>query len=143
MDADRWRQLQDWFAAARAMPSTEREAFLADKAQVDPVLAAQVRALLIADASTGIMDAWAPHLASVAQVIEPAAPAFVGSYRIVSEIGRGGMGTVYLADRAGADFDHRVAIKLIGTSDADDPLHQRFLAERRILAGLVHPNIAR
>ena len=56
MDADRWRQLQDWFAAARAMPSTEREAFLADKAQVDPVLAAQVRALLIADASTGIMD---------------------------------------------------------------------------------------
>ena len=53
------------------------------------------------------------------------------------------MGTVYLADRAGADFEHRVAIKLIGTSDADDPLHQRFLAERRILAGLVHPNIAR
>jgi serine/threonine-protein kinase len=143
MDADRWRQLQDWFAAARAIPSTEREAFLAARAQADPDLAAQVRALLIADASSGIMDAWAPQLASVAQVIEPAAPASVGSYRIVSEIGRGGMGTVYLADRAGADFDHRVAIKLIGTSDAGDPLHQRFLAERRILAGLVHPNIAR
>jgi serine/threonine-protein kinase len=143
MDADRWRQLQDWFAAARAIPSAGREAFLADKAGADPDLAAQVRALLIADASSGIMDAWAPQLASVAQVIEPAAPAYVGSYRIVSEIGRGGMGTVYLADRAGADFDHRVAIKLIGTSDAGDPLHQRFLAERRILAGLVHPNIAR
>jgi serine/threonine-protein kinase len=143
MDADRWRQLQDWFAAARAIPSSEREAFLADKAQADPDLAAQVRALLIADAASGIMDAWAPQLASVAQVIEPAAPPHVGSYRIVSEIGRGGMGTVYLAERAGADFDHRVAIKLIGTSDAGDPLHQRFLAERRILAGLVHPSIAR
>ena len=102
-----------------------------------------MRALLIADESSGIMDAWAPQLASVAQVIEPAAPAHVGAYRIVSEIGRGGMGTVYLADRAGADFEHRVAIKLIGTSDEGDPLHQRFLAERRILAGLVHPNIAR
>ena len=143
MDADRWRQLQDCFAAARATPPAEREAFLAARAEADPDLAAQVRALLIADESSGIMDAWAPQLGSVAQVIEPAAPAHVGAYRIVSEIGRGGMGTVYLADRAGADFEHRVAIKLIGTSDAGDPLHQRFLAERRILAGLVHPNIAR
>jgi serine/threonine protein kinase len=143
MDSDRWRQLQDWFAAARATPPAEREAFLAARAVADPDLAAQLRALLVADELTGIMDAWAPQLASVAQVIEPAAPAHVGAYRIVSEIGRGGMGTVYLADRAGADFEHRVAIKLIGTSDADDPLHQRFLAERRILAGLVHPNIAR
>ena len=143
MDADRWQQLQDWFAAARATPPADRQAFLDGKAQTDPDLAAQVRALLIADESTGIMDAWAPQLASVAQVIEPAAPTHVGAYRIVSEIGRGGMGTVYLADRTGADFEHRVAIKLIATSDADDPLHQRFLAERRILAGLVHPNIAR
>ncbi len=143
MDADRWRQLQDWFAAARATPAAERQAFLDDKAQIDPDLAAQVRALLVADASSGVMDAWAPQLASVAAVLEPAAPAHIGAYRIVSEIGRGGMGTVYLADRAGADFEHRVAIKLIGTSDEDDPLHQRFLDERRILAGLVHPNIAR
>ena len=111
--------------------------------QIDPDLAAQVRALLAADASTGVMDALAPQLASVAQVLERSGTVRVGAYRIVSEIGRGGMGAVYLADRADADFEHRVAIKLIGTSDAADPLHQRFLAERRILAGLVHPHIAR
>ena len=143
MDAERWRQLQDWFAAARAKPPAERASFLDEKAQSDPDLAAQVRALLIADQSTGVMDAWAPQLASVAEVLEPAVPARVGAYRIVAEIGRGGMGAVYLAERTGADFEHRVAIKLIGTSDAADPLHQRFVAERRILAGLVHPNIAR
>src|SRR6185503_9820182 len=90
-----------------------------------------------------LMDALSPHLASVAELVEVETPTRVGPYRIVSEIGRGGMGTVYLADRAEGDFTQRVAVKLIDTSDADDPLHQRFIAERRILAGLVHPNIAR
>ena len=143
MDADRWQQLQDWFAAARARhPPIARHSSTTRRRPI-PTSPHRSRALLIADESTGIMDAWAPQLASVAHMIEPAAPTHVGAYRIVSEIGRGGMGTVYLADRAGADFEHRVAIKLIATSDADDPLHQRFLAERRILAGLVHPNIAR
>ena len=53
------------------------------------------------------------------------------------------MGVVYLADRADGEFQQRVAIKLIGTSDTEDPRHQRFLAERQILAGLNHPHIAR
>ena len=102
-----------------------------------------MRALLAADASTGIMDELSPYLASVAGVLDVRVPVRVGPYRIVSEIGRGGMGAVYLADRDGDDFDHRVAIKLIESTDAADPLHQRFLAERRILAGLTHPHIAR
>ncbi len=143
MNADRWGDLQDLFAAARSLEGEAREVLLREKARVDPELAAQARALLDADAKPGVIDALAPHFTPVVQLLEDPVPARIGAYRIVSEIGRGGAGVVYLADRADGEFQHRVAIKLIGTSDADDPLHQRFLAERQILAGLVHPNIAR
>jgi tetratricopeptide (TPR) repeat protein len=143
MDPGRWRQLQDLFAAARTHAPAERERLLREEESRDPALVDQVRALLAADESGGILDSLSPHIASVAQLVEAEAPVRVGAYRIVSELGRGGMGAVYLADRVDGDFQQRVAIKMIGTSDADDPLHQRFIAERRILAGLIHPHIAR
>jgi tetratricopeptide (TPR) repeat protein len=143
MDPGRWRQLQDLFAAARTHAPAERERLLREEESRDPALVDQVRALLAADESGGVLDSLSPHIASVAQLVEAEAPVRVGAYRIVSELGRGGMGAVYLADRVDGDFQQRVAIKMIGTSDADDPLHQRFIAERRILAGLIHPHIAR
>ena len=143
MDPGRWRQLQDLFAAARTHAPAERERLLREEESRDPALVDQVRALLAADESGGVLDSLSPHIASVAQLVEAEAPVRVGAYRIVSELGRGGMGAVYLADRVEGDFQQRVAIKMIGTSDADDPLHQRFIAERRILAGLIHPHIAR
>src|SRR5690606_38801384 len=83
------------------------------------------------------------RLAPVSHLLDRPAHTRVGPYRIVGEIGRGGMGVVYLAERADGHFEQRVAIKLIDSSDADDPLHRRFLDERQLLAGLVHPNIAR
>ena len=143
MDPERWRHLQDLFAAARPLPPDARERLLRDHAAVDSALVDQVRALLAADQSSGVLDAASPHLTSVARLLEVEAPVRAGPYRLVSEIGRGGMGTVYLAYRAEGDFQQRVAIKLIGTSDTADPLHQRFITERRILAGLIHPHIAR
>ena len=143
MDPARWQRLQDLFAQARACSRDARERLLDDHARADPALVAEVRALLAADSSTGVMDAFAPRLASVAGLLEVGVPARVGPYSVVSEIGRGGMGTVYLAERVEGDFEQRVAIKLIASADTGDPMHQRFLAERRILAGLVHPHIAR
>jgi tetratricopeptide (TPR) repeat protein len=143
MDPGRWRQLQDLFAAAHARAPAERERLLREEASSDPALVEQVRSLLAADESGGVLDSLSPHIASVAQLVEAEAPVRVGAYRIVSELGRGGMGAVYLADRVEGDFQQRVAIKMIATRDADDPLHQRFMAERRILAGLIHPHIAR
>src|SRR5215218_3422793 len=143
MNAERWQQLQDLFAAARSLPPPQREALLAAHAAADTDLADQVRALLAADSAAGVMDAFSPHLPSIAALLEEHAPVQIGPYRIVAELGRGGMGTVYLADRIGGDFEQRVAIKIIGTRDAGDPQHQRFVGERRILAALVHPNIAR
>src|SRR5436190_7387757 len=67
----------------------------------------------------------------------------IGLYQIISEIGRGGMGAVYLAERDDAHFTRRVALKLIKRGMDTDFVVQRFRNERQILANLDHPNIAR
>jgi tetratricopeptide (TPR) repeat protein/predicted Ser/Thr protein kinase len=70
-------------------------------------------------------------------------PEQIGPYTILHEIGRGGMGVVYLADRADGQYRKRVAIKLITGAHQEQNLDQRFRRERQILAQLEHPNIAR
>jgi eukaryotic-like serine/threonine-protein kinase len=67
----------------------------------------------------------------------------IGPYRVLRELARGGMGAVYLAERADGQFEQRVALKLIKRGMDSDEIHRRFLAERQILARLSHPNIAR
>ena len=66
----------------------------------------------------------------------------VGSYTIKKQIGQGGMGLVYLAERTDDNFDHQVAIKIIRHSQATETNIERFRREQRILAGLKHPGIA-
>ena len=66
-----------------------------------------------------------------------------GPYRLGRLLGRGGMGTVYLAERVDGEITQRVAVKLLRPGADDPPMRQRFLAERQILATLSHPNIAR
>jgi serine/threonine-protein kinase len=68
---------------------------------------------------------------------------YVGHYRLVSEIGRGGMAAVYAAERADGEFDQHVAIKLLRRGLDTEEVVRRFLAERQILSGLEHPHIAR
>lgn len=67
----------------------------------------------------------------------------VGAYTIQQQIGQGGMGRVYLAERSDDSFEHRVAIKILRHSRATESNIQRFKREQRILAGLNHPAIAR
>ena len=67
----------------------------------------------------------------------------LGPFRLVERIGRGGMGVVYRGTREGADFAQEVAIKLVRSGFDFDDVHARFLRERRILARLDHPNLAR
>jgi serine/threonine protein kinase len=71
------------------------------------------------------------------------AGARIGAYKIVREIGRGGMGAVYLAVRADSEYQKRVAIKLVKRGMDTDFILRRFRNERQILASLDHPNIAR
>lgn len=67
----------------------------------------------------------------------------LGPFRIIERIGRGGMGVVYRGERTGADFNQNVAIKVIRRGFDFDDVHARFLRERRILARLNHPHLAR
>ncbi len=67
----------------------------------------------------------------------------VGAYAVVGELGRGGMGAVFLAERADGAFKKQVAIKILKRGTDTDEVLRRFRAEREILARLDHPNIAR
>ncbi|MBO6574337.1 MAG: serine/threonine protein kinase [Rhodothermales bacterium] len=98
-------------------------------------IASEVRALLKANqaASTIIPAPAASEVPSMGDI---------GPYRIVGELGRGGMGTVHLAERVG-DYEMEVAIKVLPPALAGTKARERFVAERRILARLQHPGIAR
>jgi serine/threonine-protein kinase len=132
------------FEVALEMPREQRSAWLATECGGDLELLSEVIALLQAHAREhGILER---SPARLAQELEPEPDREegrrIGAYRIVRELGRGGMGVVYLAVRDDGQFQHRVALKLLrGSPDAEE-LHRRFLAERQILASLQHPNIS-
>jgi eukaryotic-like serine/threonine-protein kinase len=136
-------RLRELFDAASTLPPDQRANFLERSCEGDPELRAEIEALLACD--TVHDDPLAASIAAAAIVQFEGAPWLgrrVGNYRIVGELGRGGMGSVYLAERADREYESRVAIKLIRgfpTADALDRLRR----ERQVLAGLVHPNIAR
>ena len=75
---------------------------------------------------------------------DPALNKFCGPFKLMKQIGRGGMGVVYLAERADGEIRQRAAVKLLSSGGLHDPvMRSRFLQERQILASLAHPNIAR
>jgi serine/threonine-protein kinase len=74
---------------------------------------------------------------------ETEASSLIGPWRLLRELGRGGMGSVWLAERADGQYQQAAALKLIKRGMDSDAIQARFLSERRILATLEHPNIAR
>ena len=120
-----------------------RPAALAAACGDDRELRAEVERLLQADgqASAFVGDA-AAGIEHIASTIVPQS-GHIGPYRIVRELGRGGMGTVFLGERDDAQFTMRAAIKLIKRGMDSDAVLERFRHERQILAGLEHPNIGR
>src|SRR3984957_586938 len=144
MPLENWERVQELFFAAADLPHDEQARFLAEHCGSDPVLLLEVKSLLAADPKMG---------AKVFAAIETEAQSFVdiptpigsrlGAYRVVREIGRGGMGTVFLGIRDDEQYHKQVAIKLIrhGMDTAD--VLDRFRHERQILANLDHPYIAR
>ncbi len=147
---DRWQRLDDLLAEALERDPDERTAFLRAACGQDPDLYHAAVALVeraaraeadFGESATGFA---APMLdAQPEQPLELDSGASVGPYRIAGEIGRGGMGAVYLAERADGTFEKRVALKLVKRGMDTDEVLARFRRERRILAGLDHPGIAR
>jgi non-specific serine/threonine protein kinase/serine/threonine-protein kinase len=143
MATERWQQLEDLFHAALDRAPADREAFVVDACRGDAGLRQEVDRLLHAHEQAGSFIAQAAaDLERVAATVPPDGLQ-IGAYRIVGELGRGGMGSVYLGERADAQFQMRVAIKVIKRGMDTDAVLQRFRHERQILAGLDHPNIAR
>ena len=143
-----WTRLNEIFTAAAELTATQQSAFLADACGTDRALLSRANELL--DAASKIEDR--AFLSDDAFVVGARAIASemgfadlkgqcIGHYRLVSEIARGGMGVVYLADRD--DFQHRVALKLIRNGVDSSQINRRFRIERDVLASLNHPNIAR
>jgi len=134
------------FEAALEIPENRRRAFL-EAQTTDPALRREVLSLLAHDAPSErlfgfVGTAIRLEASSHSAAIDFAPGAMIGRYRVVSLLGRGGMGAVYLAERADGSFEQRVAIKVVHPSAASGFLLERFQQERRILAGLSHPNIA-
>src|SRR5713101_1015818 len=131
------------------LPAPEREGFLRQACGSDASLRERLQRLLaLAEQDGGFLErsplrAEAPSTGDASTVLAPelAAGEMLGVYRIVGLIGRGGMGEVYRATRADGLFEKEVAVKVL-RRDAVAHL-DRFESERRILAGLEHPGIAR
>ena len=148
--SERWRQIEAVLDAVLADPPEARGATLDRLTAGDAELLKEVESLLAAHAkaegflATSAESFAAPYLMEAA-AMEPGdrTGAIVGRYRLVEQIGRGGMGTVWLAERSDGQFEHRVALKLIKRGMDSEEILARFLRERQILARLDHPNIAR
>jgi non-specific serine/threonine protein kinase/serine/threonine-protein kinase len=157
MGDHRWDRLKVLFDDANRLPASEQAGYLDRTCADDPGLRADLEALLGTDPDE-TLDPFDRMGASVRSLAEDAADAEitglrspaaelphlrVGPYRLIREIGRGGMGTVFLAERDDGQFSQRVALKLIRTGGASAEAQRRFRAERQILARLQHPHIAR
>jgi tetratricopeptide (TPR) repeat protein len=137
-----WERIQQVFDEASQLPPDRRHDWVAEACQEDRTLYLQVESLLLAlEQAGGFLEEQVASYAS--RVSAGGTPERIGAYRILSEIGRGGMGAVYWAERADGQYRRRVAIKLVRGDAASGPeLLRRFSMERQILAGLQHPHIA-
>ena len=141
VEPDRWRVLSPYLDRALDLTDAQARAdWLASVREQDPTLAVEIASLL--GEHDGLEDAHFLDAPVVAfPVIDSVPGATMGAYTLLSTIGRGGMGTVWLAERADGRFDRQVAIKFLNVAFAGRG-EDRFKREGRILARLAHPHIA-
>ena len=145
MTPERLGHIRVVYEAALQVEAAQMDAFLEQQCAGDRDCEQQVKRLLAARAN--VPDWLSQPLLGHAQRIIESVHAFDGKelrgYRLIREIGHGGMGCVYLADRADGAYTKQVAVKLVRTSEDSSEIVARFQREREILASLDHPNIAR
>lgn len=148
LNPQRWARVEELFDKAAELPAGDRAAFLHDACKGDSKLRDYIVSLLDSDMARStiveesIRNVLATAMPGVAED-EDNAGRRIGPYRIVRTIGTGGMGVVYLAERADDQFEQQVAIKVVRQRLLDPGVRERLRAERQILANLDHPNIAR
>jgi len=142
LDPDLWDRIQDLFHRAADLPPNERDRFLAAECAGDPEIIPHVILLLEHDArGESILDQRV-HAFTASVLDPPPEPGHtIGPYRLLSVIGEGGMGVVFLAERS--DLGNRVAIKMLRDAWISPGSRERFKREQKTLARLNHPGIAR
>jgi serine/threonine protein kinase len=143
MTPGRWSEVKSVLSGVLDADPTERPEILDRLCGADTELRTTVESLLAMESKAELLHTAALPGAALWADRPEQMPEQIGPYTILKEIGRGGMGVVYLADRADGEYDKRVAIKLITSARRDPNLNQRFRRERQILAQLEHPGIAR
>lgn len=150
LDERRWSDVKAIFELAVTLDSSEWSSFLDVRCGGDEELRREVESLLLAhDSSSDFLEepvTFVKQLVDLEATGRPEAPRAgtrIGPYELEKEIGRGGMGTVYLANRVDEEFEQRVAIKLVRVEKHSEFTVRRFRQERQILARLEHPYIAR
>jgi serine/threonine protein kinase len=141
LSADRWRALSPYLDHALDLTTDERQPWLDTLRRDDPALAADLESLLAEN--DALHDSG--FLEGPAMMAEPPAPLAglrVGAYTLISQIGRGGMGTVWLAERSDGLFTRKAAVKLLNAALMGRGGEERFTQEGTLLARLTHPHIA-
>jgi non-specific serine/threonine protein kinase/serine/threonine-protein kinase len=139
VNAERWGEVRRCLEEALEKEGPDRAAYVEALSGRDEALGSEVARLVASSEAAG------EFLEAPAVVPdEGLAPGtVVGSWRVVREIGKGGMGRVFLAVRADGAFRHEAALKVVSAAHGGAGIERRFRTERQILASLVHPNIAR
>ncbi|MDZ4863387.1 MAG: serine/threonine-protein kinase [Gemmatimonadota bacterium] len=144
MNRARWERVQALFHGALDRPTADRRRFVEQEAGPDPELIADVLGMLAQDESqVSLLDrGLGPAAQAVVGRLDEAmlGRQLFGPYRLLRILGEGGMGVVYLADRA--DLGTQAAIKILPDAWLSPARRERFLAEQRTLAQLNHPGIA-
>lgn len=137
MSPEQWRRVDDSLATVLDLQPSERAAALRQSLADDPDSLREAEQLLAGESDAG-------EFFEAAKPASPLAPGVaVGAWRLVRELGRGGMGVVWLAERADGQAEMSAAIKFLDSPFASPESRRRFAAEKRLLARLNHPNIAR
>ena len=149
MDSADWHQIQPILEAVLDAPVPEREDLLARECGQNASLRQKIEQYLAFEQEADELFDGAPHAllgksgpGSESEVADPYIGHLIDDYRVVEILGRGGMGTVYLAEREG-EFKQKVALKVIRRGMDTAEVIGRFQVERQILADLQHPNVAR
>jgi serine/threonine protein kinase/predicted Zn-dependent protease len=140
---EKWEQVKELFARALEREPGERSNFLRQACAGDEGLRAEIESLLVSfdGADTFLEDCPAADL--LWEQSQAIAGKKIGAYRIVREIGRGGMAVVYLGERDDQSYRKQVAIKMVKPGIDTEQILQRFRNERQTLAALDHSNIVK
>ncbi len=146
MQAEKWKKVKEILAEVLELEAHERQNYLNDS-EISAEIRAEVQSLITFDKdSEDLMNLSAVEFTKDFFDEDEKNTIFgqnFGIYRVIGELGYGGMGAVYLAERTDGKFEQRVALKLLKREMNTAALRRRFQQEREILASLEHPNIAR